>query len=305
MGCVPLGGCYAEPMNRLKAQHRNSLVANWLGFGCCLAGLLALPWASGETNVNPIPSPNRPATRIVRVSAHRGANRLAPENTLPAFQAAIDLGADFIEIDVRTTRDARLVLCHNRTVDATSNGRGAVRDLSFDELRQLDFAAKFSPAHPVCRIPTLRETLALARGHIEIYLDHKDAAPAQVVEELRAERMLERVVIYGSEEVLRQYRAIEPSLRLMPPLGEAADWEWVKAFKPYAVDADWSQLSAELIERCHQTGVKVFSDALDDHEREAEYLRAAKWGIDAIQTDDPARVLRALGRTPAQTAPRR
>jgi glycerophosphoryl diester phosphodiesterase len=78
-------------------------------------------------------------------------------------------------------------------------------------------------------------------------------------------------------------------------LGRPEDFDQLAAMlKPYAVDADWDILSRDLIARCHAAGVRVFADALGEHERVEDYLRAMEWGIDLIQTDHPLRVLRAI-----------
>ena len=76
-----------------------------------------------------------------KIIAHRGANKKAPQNTLPAFRLAVEEGADGFETDVHLTKDGRAVICHNYTIDATSDGRGAIADYTFDELRLFDFGA--------------------------------------------------------------------------------------------------------------------------------------------------------------------
>jgi glycerophosphoryl diester phosphodiesterase len=107
--------------------------------------------------------------------------------------------------------------------------------------------------------------------------------------------MVKRTVVYQSPQYLAQLKAVNPRIRALAPLGKPEDFAGLAAsLKPYGVDADWSILSAELIARCHAAGVKVFSDALGDHERIADYLQAIEWGIDVIQTDHPVRVMRAL-----------
>src|SRR6202050_1806958 len=109
------------------------------------------------------------ATQVTVIS-HRGEHLSHPENTLAAFQAAIDAGADFFELDVRTTSDGRLVLMHDRTVDRTTNGKGAGREMPFDQIRALDSGGGTKP-------PTLEEALNLAHGRIGVYVDCKDLAP--------------------------------------------------------------------------------------------------------------------------------
>ena len=95
----------------------------------------------------------------VKVIAHRGANHYAPQNTVPAFKKAIEIGVDGTETDVHTTKDGYLVICHNDTVDETSNGTGRITDFTFDEIRKLDFGTKFSDQYIGTTLPTLEEYL--------------------------------------------------------------------------------------------------------------------------------------------------
>src|SRR5206468_2385567 len=127
------------------------------------------------------------------------------------------------------------------------------------------------------------------------YFDAKAIPPAALAEALRKYSASERTVVYQSPEYLAQLKAIDPRIRSLPPLGRAEDLAGlVEKLKPYAVDASWDILSKDLIARCHEAGVKVFSDALGKHEVIEDYLKAMDWGIDLIQTDYPLRVMRAI-----------
>src|SRR5579864_1864121 len=97
------------------------------------------------------------------VIAHRGASGHAPENTLASFRRAVELGATFIETDLRLSRDARFVAIHDGTLDRTTNGRGLVRDFTLDQLRELDAGSSFAPEFAGERIPTIEEIFAFAR----------------------------------------------------------------------------------------------------------------------------------------------
>ena len=92
--------------------------------------------------------------------AHRGASGHAPENTLPAFQLAADMGADGVELDLQKTKDGVLVVCHDETIDRTSGGAGWIKDLTFEELRALDFSAG-NAAYEGVQIPTMEEVFDL------------------------------------------------------------------------------------------------------------------------------------------------
>lgn len=93
--------------------------------------------------------------------AHRGAMSTHPENTLSSFREAIRCGAHMIEFDVRLTKDKKLVIMHDVTVDRTTDGKGKVSDLTFDEIRQLDAGSWKSPAFKGEKVPDLEETLAM------------------------------------------------------------------------------------------------------------------------------------------------
>ena len=108
------------------------------------------------------------------VIAHRGASGHTPENTLAAFERAVQLGAGFIETDLHLTRDARFVAIHDSTLERTTNGRGEVRDLLLAELRKLDAGMWYDREHMGLRVPTLDEVLEFARKHdVIFYLEVK------------------------------------------------------------------------------------------------------------------------------------
>ncbi len=105
---------------------------------------------------------------MVTVIAHRGWSGKYPENTLLAFREAIHLGVPAVEFDVRTTSDGRAVVIHDTVVDRTTNGHGAVKDLTFAQIRQLDAGAGE-------RVPTLEEVLDLCVGKVAVQIELKGA----------------------------------------------------------------------------------------------------------------------------------
>ncbi|MBF2053992.1 MAG: hypothetical protein IGS03_11090 [Candidatus Sericytochromatia bacterium] len=111
------------------------------------------------------------------VIAHRGASKEAPENTLPAFQLAMDQGADMIELDVKTTKDGQIVIFHDRFLRRTTNGEGRIENQTLDQLKALDAGSWFDPVRFANeRIPTLREVLELTAGKIMLNLEIKKGA---------------------------------------------------------------------------------------------------------------------------------
>jgi glycerophosphoryl diester phosphodiesterase len=230
----------------------------------------------------------------VQIAHHRGANRYAPENTLPAIRTSVALGADYIEIDIRTTKDGRLYLLHDRTANRTTDGTGAFAEMTAEAVATLDAGAWFGKSFAGTHVPTLDEALTALGDTSAAYLDAKEIAPEVLLAAIKKYKLLERSVVYQSPDYLAKLRALEPTVRTLPPLGSADDFEKVAAANPFGVDARWSALSRDLIARCHATGIRVFSDAIGLNETLEQYRQAMDWGIDVIQTDHPLRVLRAI-----------
>ncbi|MGD9644757.1 MAG: glycerophosphodiester phosphodiesterase [Pirellulales bacterium] len=229
----------------------------------------------------------------VKIAFHRGAKRYAPENTLPALEKAIALGADFVEFDVRLSADKQPVLLHDATLDRTTSGQGPVSRLLLTDIQQLDAGSWFARPFAGTRVPTLDEFLTAIRGRTQLYFDAKNIPPEQLADVLARHGLVDDAVVFQGPGYLAKLREIEPRIRRMPPLyrPEQLD-QLVEAVGPYAVDAAWESLSAELIAGCHERGVQVFSDGID--ESLDAYTRAIDLGIDLIQTDHPLRVLRAI-----------
>jgi glycerophosphoryl diester phosphodiesterase len=115
--------------------------------------------------------PGAAQTRRVVAISHRGEHLQRPENTMPAFAEAIRVGADFIEVDVQTTADGKLVLSHDATVDRCTNGKGRVGEMTFEQVEALDAGIKKGSEYAGTKIPTFDQALDLARGKIGIYVD--------------------------------------------------------------------------------------------------------------------------------------
>ncbi|GAA0456918.1 glycerophosphodiester phosphodiesterase [Paractinoplanes deccanensis] len=165
------------------------------------------------------PSPDKIGEPGPHRIAHRGYSAVAPENTLPAFAAAVRGGATFVEFDVRTTADDVPVVIHDRTVDRTTTGTGHVWDLTLASLAMLDAGSWFSPAYAGVRIPTLAETLALlAPPGPQLLLEIKppSALPEikTIVEMVTAAGLHDRTIVQSFDpEVLRLVREAAPSVR--------------------------------------------------------------------------------------------
>ncbi len=128
----------------------------------------------------------------VFVIAHRGASEQFPENTLAAFQAAIEMGADSIELDVTLSKDGTVVVIHDDFVDRTTDGSGNVADLTLAELKALDAGSWFGPDHAGEQIPTLQEAMDLTKNRIRLDIELKGESKSPTPLEGAVAELIER-----------------------------------------------------------------------------------------------------------------
>ena len=123
--------------------------------------------------------------------------RYAPQNTIPAFEKAVELGADGIETDVHITKDGHIVICHNDTVDEMSNGTGAIGDYMFDDIRKLDFGSKFSKDFAGVTLPTVEEYLECMKKSDKLSVMNIEIKPNKSEREDIVRKTIEAVKDYG------------------------------------------------------------------------------------------------------------
>jgi glycerophosphoryl diester phosphodiesterase len=234
--------------------------------------------------------------RSILTSAHRGEHLKHPENSLPAIQAAIDAGVDYVELDVRTSSDGQLVLMHDPTVDRMTDGKGAVKDMPFAEIRKLDLGARFPGKFPDLQVPTFDEALELCKGKIGIYVDTKSATPKDLIAAIERHDMGDHVMFW-SEHVsfLKQIAELRPSWKLMP---EAFNPEHVRelmtVLHPQVLGFDQRDFNPRTITAAHEANAGIFVD-LNSPQDWDDGIAA---GVVGIQTDWPSELvayLRARG----------
>jgi glycerophosphoryl diester phosphodiesterase len=232
--------------------------------------------------------------RPVQFALHRGASRYAPENTLPAYDKAYKLHADFVEFDVRPSRDGKYYLLHDGQLTRTTNGQGPIREASSEQVEKLDAGAWFGRPYIGTPVPTLDAFLASVPPGVSLYFDAKDITPEALAAAVEKHNLVERTIVYQSSSYLEKLKQINGRIRAMPPAKSAADVTALAAgLKPYAVDTPWNLVTKPYIEHCHAAGIQVFADAPPFVDVQG-YKRAIEWGIDLVQTDYPLRLWRAM-----------
>jgi glycerophosphoryl diester phosphodiesterase len=232
------------------------------------------------------------------VIAHRGASGLAPENTLAAFRLAAEMGAGFVETDLRATRDGEIVALHDASLNRTTSGRGLLADCALRDLRDLDAGSWFDPRFAAERVPTLDEILDWSRrALLGLFLELKGEPTGGFLEALvarlsRSDSRDRAVVISFDSAALEALRGLDRELTtgllFDRPLADpvrAAREAGAQELLPRR-----QLVSRELIEQAHRSGLQVVTWTVNDL---AEMRRLLALGLDGIMTDWPDRLIAA------------
>jgi glycerophosphoryl diester phosphodiesterase len=242
------------------------------------------------------------------IIAHRGASALAPENTMAAFRAALEMKADAIELDAKLSADGVIVVHHDSTLDRTTSGSGPLRSLSAEELRALDAGSSFGAAFAGERIPTLEEVFQelgeslLINVELTNYATPLDDLPERAVSLVRGYRLEERVLFSSFNPIaIRRTKSIAPEIPiglLLLPLEPGWVRGLLRAATPYdALHPQQGLATIDLVAREHAKDKPINVWTVNDPERMRELL---KLGVDGLITDVPdvaREALRNAGRS--------
>jgi len=231
-----------------------------------------------------------------RLCAHRGFSTVAPENSMPAFGAAIALGAEEIEFDLWPTKDAEIVSCHDRELERVSTGKGLITDHTLAELEQLDFGIKFSEKFEGLRVVKFEDILKKFSCHVIMNIHIKPLSYTEPYPEEIMKKIIAMIRKYDCEKhcylmletdlQIQQFKAYAPDIPICVGHLEDRPWEIVdraitygcekvQLFKPY--------FTQEMIDKAHANNVICNIFWSDDIEETQEFLRM---GIDTILTND-------------------
>jgi glycerophosphoryl diester phosphodiesterase len=233
-------------------------------------------------------------TKKIVAIAHRGEHLHHPENTMPAFAEAVRVGADYIEVDVRTTSDGKLVLMHDASVARTTDGQGDVARMTFGEIRALDAGIKMGPEFKGTQVPTFDEVLDYARGKINIYVDVKQVAAKDLVEHIHDHGMTDHVVIY-SGRISKAIEDLDSSLKVMPEAGNPQFARTlVDQLHPKVLAFDANDFKPETIAVAKEAKALIYVDRLGPADNAESWQQAIDAGADGIQSDHPEELVRYL-----------
>ena len=241
-----------------------------------------------------------PAKKQILIGAHRGAMVYEPENTLAAFEKAIEQGAYRIEFDVRRTRDGHLVLMHDATADRTTDGAGEIARMTLAEVRRL----RAGGTRPV---PTFAEALACLKGRAKALPEIKQAGiAAQLVGEIRAAGMVADCTISSFlEDELGRCRQLCPELPIAYFLTEPKPFSAAEIVERLGATLliVWPQaIRSEYLADAHAHGMHIrcgFNDRMPFEEAEALFHRFADMGVDEVSCGRPDWIARMIARNAA------
>ncbi len=237
-------------------------------------------------------------THLMTVNAHRGYNKEHPENTILAYTKAIELGAEYIELDVRRSKDGVLIISHDEDLKRSANLEKSVHDLNLEELKQVDLGQDQT-------IPTLEEVLQLCKGKIGIHVEIKEIGLCEHIASLITRYSMEDEVIFSSfkhAEMLKIKNLLPdtPTAICVPadnygdlPMAEIYKDVLFKAelYKVQGIHINILSLEEELIPLAHEKGLWVNTFNVDSY---ILWETCLDMGVDGIFTNDAKAMIEFL-----------
>lgn len=259
-------------MKNLKHGKRNALLISLLIFGGCTATTGHLP----------------------QVSGHRGANAIAPENTLASADSCIRYGVDYMECDVCISQDSVFYILHDSTLDRTTNGSGAIAQWKSADIDTLDAGAWFAPEFAGTRVTRFEELLRHVKGRLKITVDYRSGDLGKLLELVRSTGMEGSVNYnFGDESLARQFRRMAPEAKtLQAYVASEADVERVvREIRPDIAVVWIDSLDRSFLNKCRENGMQVLALALGMGNMSGQNRKAVELGVDILATDRPERFL--------------
>ncbi|MFZ5354454.1 MAG: glycerophosphodiester phosphodiesterase [Bacillota bacterium] len=235
------------------------------------------------------------------VYGHRGASGTAPENTMSAFIRAVEEGCHGIECDVQLSKDGKLVICHDERLERTTDGKGFIKDYSYDELKLLDAGSWFSHEFAGERIPLLDELLELIKkAGIIINIELKNGIilypgmEKMVIDSLKNHGLLEKAIIssfnhYSIYEIKKLYKNVKAGALYMEGLYEP--WEYMSKLGCECAHPFYLAVKPEIAAGYKKAGYEINTFTVDD----PNYAKQlAMMGVDGIITNYPEKILAVL-----------
>lgn len=236
-----------------------------------------------------------------KIFAHRGFSGKYPENTMLAFEKAVEIGVDGIELDVHLTKDNEIVIIHDEDIKRTTDGEGLVKDMTLEELRKFDASATFRGQYGFCGIPTLREYFELVKDtpiitNIElktgVYEYH--TIEQRVIDMVREFGLSDKIIFSSFNHfTVKRCEEIAPEIKRGFLTGD-----WLYDFGKYTAERNvqcchpWHvSLSEEVIREMHEAGCEINTWTVNEYE---DIKKLSAWGVDSLIGNFPDRMIEVL-----------
>lgn len=234
----------------------------------------------------------------MKVWAHRGVKATRPENTIPSFEEAIKLKADGIVINIHMTKDGYLVVCHDETLNRTTEGKGFIKHFDLFEIKQLDAGSWFDKKYKGIKIPMIEDVVELTNSSntfLNIVIKEGSIFYPGIEEKLifliNKLNIKEKVLISSSDHIaLKKIKKLEPELKtgFIVSQNIFTVEEYKNINRVDVLHYDIKMLDEEIVKECKRCDIELIVHLVND---EFQYKKALSLGADGIITDDPGRMI--------------
>jgi len=258
--------------------------------------ILFLLAVKADCQPNPVPK----ARHKYIVVAHRGDHTVYPENTLEGYAATIKDGADYIEIDLRTTSDGKLISMHDASINRMTDSQGLIKDLTLQQVKELKVHVKNKPDTTTYHIPTFEQILELCRDKIYIYVDFKEADATATLNVLKQYHMEKQVLVYiNKASQIADWRKTDPTMPLMLSMPDSvkdagAMKKFIDIYHPDVLDGNYNTYTHDMLQFAASAKLPVWPDAQSLLEGPPVWDKAIAIGLKGLQTDNPPALIKYL-----------
>lgn len=228
------------------------------------------------------------AAQNIEIVVHRGANALAPENTWPSAEAALKYGAEWIEVDVRKSKDGVLFNLHDETLDRTTNGTGKLSDMLSEDVRKLDAGSWFGPQYVGLPVPTIAEMLDSLQGKAKVFFDVKRGTPIPALVSLVREKGYtdKSFFWFADEAMLHEFISLAPDMKIKVNASDINRLKyWQSICRPSYVEIAPEKITPKFRHYCHRHGIKVMAACQEDDT--SQFLLVIEKKADMVNLDRP------------------
>jgi glycerophosphoryl diester phosphodiesterase len=225
--------------------------------------------------------------KTLEIVVHRGANKLAPENTMAATQKCIELGVEYVEIDVRESKDGILYILHDKTLDRTTNGSGPISEMHSTQIDQLDAGSWFSEDYKGERVPRLESYMNEIKGKVKIYFDVKSCDLKKLIALVyKCGYQDDCFFWFSNDKKAREFRALDKHIALKMSVKKIEDLDSIMEYTPQLIECSIDLLTPQVISFCNKNNLKIMLNVLESCE-EKNYQAVIDSPADLVNLNCP------------------